>query len=287
MSQYDIYTGLLKAFPLPDEKQDAVNFSYVFEHPKFDLLKNKYPIVEVAGHGNDFSKAVNLLHWVSNNIYHMGNYMGSIPANAIDYLDHAFNKDALHGINCVGLSTVLSECLLSIGIKARKVFIMPCSPYDGDNHVVVQAYIKEMGKWIMFDPTLNAYLNNEKGEYLSLLELRSHLADQASVFFNKEAKYNDDIWTEESAKSNIEYLAKNLFYFQMPEINTFNEGNDPIDAQQSRLFALCPQGFCPGRIFLSNVEYRKRLYGEQPWMKDAIEHASTFKYYFCSTSDFE
>ena len=287
MSQYDIYTGLLKAFPLPKGKQDTVNFAYVFEHPKFDLLKNKYPITDIAGNGDDFSKVVNLLNWVSSNIYHMGDYSGSIPPNTISYLDHAFGKDASHGINCVGLSTVLSECLLAIGIKARKVFIMPCSPYDGDNHVVAQAYIKEIGKWIMFDPTLNAYLNNEKGEYLSLLELRSHLADQSPIFFNKEAKYNDDEWTEESAKSNIEYLAKNVFYFQMSEINTFNEGDDPTSTTQNRFISLCPHGFNPKQVRISNVEYRNRIYGEQPWMKKALEYEKNSKYFFCSTEDFE
>ncbi|MCL2406091.1 MAG: hypothetical protein FWC92_11190 [Defluviitaleaceae bacterium] len=287
MSQYDIYTGLLKAFPLPTKKQDTVNFTYDFKHPKFDLLKNKYPIVDIAGSGNDFSKATNLLNWVSSNIYHMGNYSGSIPSNAIDYLDHAHEKDASHGINCVGLSTILSECLLSIGIKAQKVFIMPCSPYDGDNHVVAQAYIKELGKWVMFDPTLNAYFTNEKGMYLSLLELRSHLCDQLPVFFNKEAKYNNEDWTSESARSNIEYFAKNLFYFQMSEVNTFNEGDDSTGTSQNRFISLCPHGFNPKQIRISNVEYRKKLYGEQPWMKDAIEYENNSKYVFCSTVDFE
>jgi len=287
MNQYDIFSGLLKAFPLPVEKQDNVQFSFVFEHPKYEMLKTKYPIVDVAGNGDDFSKAVNLLNWVSNNIYHMGNYSGSIPANAISYLSHAFGKDSSHGINCVGLSTVLSECLLSIGIKARKVFIMPCSPYDGDNHVVVQAYIKEMDKWIMLDPTLNAYINNEQGDCLSLLELRHHLADQTPVFFNSEAKYNDDEWTDESAKLNIEYLAKNLFYFQLSEISTFNDESDPTGPTKNRFITLCPHGFNPKLVRISNVEYRKRQYGEQPWMVQALEYERDSKYFFCSATEFE
>ena len=52
----------------------------------------------------------------------------------------------------------------------------------------------------MLDPTLNAYITNDKGEYLSILELRNHLANQETVYFNKEAKYNDDKWTDESIK---------------------------------------------------------------------------------------
>jgi len=287
MNQYDIFSGLLKVFPLPVEKQDTINFSFVFEHPKYETLKSKYPIVDVAGNGDDFSKTINLLNWVSSNIYHKGDYSSSIPANAISYLDYAFGKDNSHGINCVGLSTVLSECLLSIGIKGRKVFIMPCSPYDDDNHVVVQAYIKEMNKWVMFDPTLNAYINNEQGDYLSLLELRHHLANQIPVFFNREAKYNDDEWTDESAKANIEYLAKNLFYFQLSEISTFNDEGDPTGSTMNRYITLCPHGFNTKLVRISNVEYRKRRHGEQPWMVQALEYEKNSKYFFCSVTDFE
>jgi len=287
MSQYDIFTGLLKVFPLPVKKQDDVDFLFIFKHPKYEMLKAKYPIVDIAGNGDDFSKAVNLLNWVSSNIYHMGNYSGAIPANAISYLDHAFGKDSAQGINCVGLSTILSECLLSIGIKARKVFIMPCSPYDADNHVVVQAYIKEMGKWVMLDPTFNAYINNAQGDCLSLLELRHHLADQAPVFFNTDAKYNDEEWTEDSAKANIEYFAKNLFYFQLSEISTFSDENEPTGSAMNRFITLCPHGFSPKLVRISNVEYRRKQYGEQPWMVQALENEKDSKYFFCSSTDFE
>ena len=287
MSNYDVYTGILKVFPLPTEKRDTLHCTFNFTHPMYEELKSKYPIVDIAGAGDDFSKTKNLLHWVSNNIYHMSDYAGSIPANAIDYLSHAFKKDASFGINCVALSIILSECLLAIGIKARKVFMMPCSPYDGDNHVVVQAYIKEMKKWVMFDPTLNAVINNEKGEFLSLLELRQHLADQMPIFFNKEAKYNDDEWTEESAKANTEYFAKNLFYFHFSEVSTFNEENHPAGISNHRIINLCPQNYHPKDTVMTNLAYRKRLYGEQPWMKEAVKQINKLQYYFCATTDFE
>jgi hypothetical protein len=127
-NEYDIYTGLLKAFPLTIADKSDVNFSCKHDHPKFDTLKNTYPIETIAGDGDDFSKTVNLLQWVSAHNYHKGDYRGSIAQNALDLLNHSYNKDISCGINCVGLSTVLSECLLAIGIKARKIFIMPCSP---------------------------------------------------------------------------------------------------------------------------------------------------------------
>ena len=110
----------------------------------------------------------------------------------------------------------------------------------------------------MLDPTLNAYFSNEQGEYLSLLDLRYHLSNQTPVFFNSEAKYNDDIWTEESANEHIEYFAKNLFYFQTSEISTFNN-----DVAGNRLITVCPQGYNAKQIKLCNIEYRiKNIYGK-------------------------
>lgn len=280
---YDIYTGLLKAFSFPTAEKADIHFSYDNNHPKYDLLKSAYPIEAIAGGGSDFSKAINLLHWVSGHTYHEGNYAGEIAHNSLDLLNYAYDKGRSFGVNCVALATILSECLLAIGLKARKVFIMPCSPYDGDNHVVTHVYIKEMNGWVILDPTLNAYFSNEQGEYLSLLELRNRLGNQEPVFFNNEAKYNDDVWTTESAKENTEYFAKNLFYFQTFELSTFNEADVP----GNRLITLCPKGYGPKQIRLSNIEYRIRKHGDNPHMQKWLEYAKQQEYNFCSSVDFE
>ncbi|MDR1689800.1 MAG: hypothetical protein LBS21_14520 [Clostridiales bacterium] len=66
--------------------------------------------------------------------------MGEMPQNSLALLEYAFDKGAENGINCACLAKILSECLLAVGLPAKQVFIMPCSPYDGDNHVVTQVY---------------------------------------------------------------------------------------------------------------------------------------------------
>jgi hypothetical protein len=279
---YDIYTGLLKVFPFPKEADTNAHFVYENNHPKFQELKSKYPIESIAGEGDDLSKAINLLSWVSSHVHHKGDYAGETPPNSLDLLDYAFDKNAENGINCVCLAKVLAECLLAIGLQAKQVFLMPCSPYDGDNHVVTQVYIKEMNKWIMLDPTFNAYLTNEKGEYLSLLELRNHLANQESVFFNKEANYNGDDWTDDNARENTEYFAKNLFYFVYFEINTFGHSQSPGNE-----LILSPKGFDVKHKKLSNIEYRIKRYGDseemQKWLEDTIKEEIRYS----SAIDFE
>lgn len=286
---YDIYTGLLKAFTLPTAEERDIQFSYDNNHPKFSLLRNNYPIEAIAGAGDDFSKAENLLHWVSNHIYHKGDYDGAIAHNSLDLLNYAYDNGNLCGINCVALATILSECLLAIGLKARRVFLMPCSPYDGDNHVVTHVYIREKNKWVMLDPTYNAYFSNEEGEYLSLLELRNCLANHEPVFFNNDAQYNDDIWTGESAKEIIEYFAKNLFYFRTSEKSTFGDGNAIGEgkAPENRSIILSPQGYDPKQIQLSNIEYRLKKYGDHARAQSWIERVHQEQYNYCSSINFE
>ena len=280
---YDIYTGLLKVFALPTAVNGYARFVCDNGHPDFNQLKSKYPIEFIAGEGDDLSKALNLLHWVSAHIYHKGDYAGSVPQNSLDLLEYAYDKGYENGINCVCLAKILAECLLAVGLKARQVFIMPCSPYDGDNHVVTHVYINRFSKWVMLDPTLNAYITNNQGEYLSILELRNHLANQETIYFNKEAKYNDDEWTDESIKANTEYFAKNLFYFFMSELSTFGTPESP----DNRCVLLSPEGYDAKQKDLSNIEYRIKKGWNVPQMQKRLDDVKKQKYYYCSSLDFE
>ena len=71
---------------------------------------------------------------------------------------------------------------MSLGIYARRVKIMPYSPYDFDNHVVVEIYDK---KWIMLDPTTDGIFIDENRIPLSLLEIREKLANDKFVTYVK------------------------------------------------------------------------------------------------------
>ena len=90
----------------------------------------------------------------------------------------------------------------------------------------------------------------------------------------------------------IEYFAKNLFYFQLPEMSSHNEeniatSNNVLSNPDLRFISLCPDGFDPKTARVSNVMYRKKLYGEQPWMAEALKAEMDTKYVFCSADDFK
>lgn len=280
---YDIYTGLLKAFSFRVDGDNDIRFSCDTKHPKLIQLKSDYSIEAIAGDGDELSKAINLLKWVSTSMYHKGDYAGSVPPDSLSLLQYAYKQGSTCGINCVALSTILTDCLLAIGLQARKVYIMPCSPYDGDNHVVTHVYLNTLHKWIMLDPTFNAYFTNERGEYLSLLDIRHYLADQEPIFFNDEAKYNDEVWTAQSAQESIEYYAKDLFYMQTMENSTFDEGNAP----GNRVIILSPLGYDLKQVRLSNINYRMKRFGANPHIQKWLEEVEKEELIYCTSAEFE
>ncbi|MCL1845221.1 MAG: hypothetical protein FWF77_04895, partial [Defluviitaleaceae bacterium] len=78
------------------------------------------------------------------------------------------------------------------------------------------------------------------------------------------------------------YFAKNLFYFQTSEVSGSSDDNSG-----NRFITLCPQGYNPKQIRLSNIEYRVRKWGDNPNMQKWKEGAEKEEYHYCSSTDFE
>jgi len=275
---YDVYTALLKMNDNFLESSDNVHLSYDLNDPKLQEIKQKYGLDDIAGKGNDFYKAINMLFWVSENCYHNGNYNFEKSYNAINLLEYSFQKGKDFGINCVALSTILTECLMSLGLFARTVFIMPFSPNDEDNHVVTHVYINELKKWIMLDPTYKCYVIDKNKTSLNILEIRELLANQENIEFNKEIKYNDDK-REYDSNENIEYLAKNLYYFMTYEKSCFNSEKD------NRIIHIIPSVFDIKKREILNIEYRIKKQGEKEWLKNWLENQKNNNYLFSQPSE--
>lgn len=114
---YEMFAGYLKMNTDFIAKSDDVTLSYELHDASLTELKLSYSLESIAGDGTDLSKTLNLLHWVSQNIYHDGCSRPSPePMNAILLLKHAFQKGADFGINCRAQAIILTECLLSLGI---------------------------------------------------------------------------------------------------------------------------------------------------------------------------
>jgi hypothetical protein len=110
------------------------------------------------------------------------------------------------------LASVLNECYLAIGMKSRQVVCLPKDSTDLDCHSINTVFSKTLNKWLWIDPTNNAYVMNEKGELLSIAEVRQRLIDNKPLILNPDANVNR-IYSAVKENYLYDYMAKNLYAF--------------------------------------------------------------------------
>ena len=243
----DVFSGIL----FNNQKFDTGNTKeiiYNFECHEFTILKEKYKLEEIAGKGSDFKKAKRLLHYLAPRLTHSSWYDNHVPCNALDLLDYSLNNPE-QGINCLNKSKILEECCLSLGIYARRVSIMPYSPYDLDNHVVTEIYDRKLQKWIMLDPTTDGLFVDENGIPLSLLEMREKFANAKFITYISSTDTLKDLkklkhkYIEQNA-----YICKNLFFFYVDQDSTFGKTGNTL--------AFIPANYSVKEKLIANVKYR-------------------------------
>lgn len=221
---------------------------YNFDCPEFITLKEKYNLEEIAGKGTDFRKAKTLLHYLSPRLTHSSWYDNHIECNSLALLEYSLNNPE-QGINCLNKAKILEECCLALGIYARRVCIMPYSPFDFDNHVVTEIYDRKLSKWIMLDPTTDGLFVDENKKPLSLLEIREKFANDEFVTFVQSTDRLTDLnklkdkYIGESA-----YICKNLFYFYIDKVSTFGTTGNTL--------AFVPINYSVKAKDIANAKYR-------------------------------
>ncbi|MCL2015484.1 MAG: transglutaminase-like domain-containing protein [Defluviitaleaceae bacterium] len=281
---FDVYSGILKMADCFRNDGADLAIKYLIAEDYSELCET-YNLLAIAGSNDDFCKATNLLEWISSNIFHCGDFHNNVEDSALKLFEYSFGKGEKCGINCRSLSLVLTECLLAIGIKARTVYILPLSPYDGDNHVICEAWIDTMKKWIMLDPTYNLYaFHNEV--CLNVLELRRFLANQADISFNDGANYNNAPIDKAEI---MNYYAKNLFRFMVSSI----QGSNSESIENNKMVDIVPKGYDVKHSILANIDYRIIKFGINEnlikWRKETEQSKTIYKGieflgYFCEKS---
>jgi hypothetical protein len=242
-------------------------------------FNEKYKIKEKAGCGNDLSRAINILHWISNNIQHNGTKPIPEEIDSLALFDNAWGKGYDFGINCRFLSILLADCLLSIGLFARPLYLMPFSPYDEDNHVVTQVFIRELNKWIMLDPSFDAYVMNQEKEMLNIFEIRDLLSNQEAIIFNDEIRHNDDKWQIDEPYYK-EYLAKDSFYIETYEkVGCYNPNNI------GKHLYICPENYDLKKSKVLNIQYRTKEVGDSEDMQNWLKNEMVKEYLYIEPSE--
>jgi hypothetical protein len=211
------------------KKGNKYNLSDNIELPAFSYqsmddsnlvaLRKGFKLDSIAGEGLEISKILNLLHWIHNLIPNDGNHDNPTVKNAMSMI--AVCKKDNRGLNCRGLSTVLNECYLALGISSKFVTCMPKDSVYDDCHVINAVYSKDFKKWIWIDPTNNAYVMNEKGELQSIEEVRERLINGKPLIVNPDANWNNrSTITKEEYLYN--YMAKNLYRIEVPLVSEYD-----------------------------------------------------------------
>ncbi|MCI9445137.1 MAG: transglutaminase domain-containing protein [Oscillospiraceae bacterium] len=249
---FDIYSGILINNQEFAGSGETAEITYDFDCPEYKTLIEKYGIDKIAGEGTAFQRGVRLMHWMAPKLTHKSNYDSHIPVNALDLLDYSLGRPE-RGINCLNKSKILAECCLAVGIYARRVSILPYSPYDGDNHVVTEIFDEDMGKWVMLDPTTDGFFVDEEGGILSVLELREKFARQDFATFAVCTEDLSDLrkLRDRHMEDNA-YYCKNLFRLLVDGYNGFGGGK--LDLK------FIPVGYDLKRNMIANAEYRIRKF---------------------------
>ena len=224
LKQTGDYLSILKRagkYNLSDNR-DIPKFTYqASDNPNLLALRQGFNLDSIAGQGSDVLQILNLLHWIHDLVPHDGMNGNPEVKNAMSMIN-VCKKDN-RGLNCRGLALVLNECYLSMGIKSRVVTCLPKDSLkiDQDCHVINSVYSESLKKWLWIDPTFDAYVMNEKGELLSIEEVRERLISDKPLILNPDANWNNQsTQTKENYLEN--YMAKNLYILECHSSSEYN-----------------------------------------------------------------
>jgi hypothetical protein len=211
------------------DKREIPKFTYQStDNSHLVELRKVFNLDSIAGTGNEVIQILNLMHWIHNLIPHDGVNGNPEIKNAINMIT-VCKKDN-RGLNCRGLAMALNECYLALGFKSRYITCLPKDSLgiDNDCHVINMVYSKTLKKWLWIDPTFDAYIMNEKGELLSIEEVRERLISGSMLILNPDANWNHKTsQTKENYLYN--YMSKNLYRLECPasseyDTETFEQG---------------------------------------------------------------
>lgn len=182
-------------------------------NPYLVQLRKEYPIDSIASTENtDLGKIRKIASWVHSLWKHDG--MNEPEKKDALYILHEVAKGKR--FRCVEYGIVTSACLNSIGIKARTLSLRTSDVETrpvGAGHVLLEAYVNDLNKWIMIDPQWDI-IPHINGTPLNAVELQSGITNSENV----------DIMTTEEASAG-EYFAwiyPYLYYFSVKFDNREN-----------------------------------------------------------------
>ena len=231
---YNSKTAEFEIRYLVDEERAAEIRAYFKENAGLDLD------TLAASEKSTWEKTVELAVFVAKNVPHDNQKEMLKERNAITLWE--YSRRVTSGFNCRWHATLLSELLLSIGIKNRFITCQPEDKDDGDCHVVNIVWLPELNKWAMIDSDMVEYVTDDNGTPLSLEEMREEVAADKALNINVLPGFEKSWVAKESGLSYMQaYWAKNLYWFTAHSTYGFDlEGKRTLPDTYT---ALIPAGY--------------------------------------------
>ena len=237
----------LRAYPSYFSSGTVIPFTYELGNKaKVQSLIDAYqvePLMEEAG--SDIERIRILLDAVCANVRHDGASGMPTPQDAVTVAQYS---QTMGGVECRGLSIILSELCRAYGIPAKSI---KCAPAMADAeycHVIVHAYARDLGQWVMVDPTYHLMLQDESGNYLSIPQVRDCLIRGETMVPYEKAGRNGRPFYMDYYRG---YMAQNMFHFSCALNAGF--GTDTTDSTVSGpVYTLVPAGYSSTYAYYRN-----------------------------------
>lgn len=207
------------------------------EEPYLLRLLGVYALDElVAGARSPYERLRRACRWTHRRWVHHGSRRPAL-ADPISILEEAASGGRFR---CVEFSIVLAAVLTALGIPARRLALRTrdaATRAAGAGHVVVEAYLREAGQWVMADAQAGV-IPFLRDEALSALALQRALVEMPAA-----VRADCGEGPSTSLTSYFRFLAPYLFYFDVPFDNRI--GADP----EAGHLILHPHGSEPLRAF--------------------------------------
>lgn len=229
-------------------------YEFVWSSPESEYLarmKEEYKLEQlVADVDDDFVRVKLISSWVSG----LWDHHGSNTPEKNDPISIVSEAEEGERFRCVEYSIVVNGALNSLGIPARTVSLKTKNvqwTLWGAGHVVVEAYLEDLGKWIMIDgqwdviPVLN-------GTPLSAIELQQALASEYTSGLGVASL------TEANADEYFKWIEKYLYYFDVALDKRVGVEREPGRLMLTPIGAMEPKRF---QIFfpLDNMTYTSSI----------------------------
>lgn len=237
LRKYDKLVILQGAKDYLKENTDTMpKFTYEMGTKNLNYVREYFKLDSVAGKGDEVSKIINILNFAHNAIRHNGSNYARVEMDAIDLYN--YHKATGNGINCRQLAIATNEMYLAMGIPSRYVTCLPKDSTDTDCHVINTVYSKQLGKWIWVDPSFNAYVKDDKGNFLSINEVRERLRKNLPMVLNEDANWNNE--KKQTKEYYLDYyMAKNLYWIECVVDSRFNP-ESPYRKNTNKYIGLFP-----------------------------------------------